>query len=94
MAYSKKHKLTPQQLADILADKPLYDAIRRYDEICVEIQQLHNELNTPPWDTYTEEEAQAWRDGCWSEIDALVSESMDLVTDFDLELYGRPDIKY
>jgi len=88
------NSLTPQQLVDILADRELHQAIERYDEICVEIQHLHNQLNTPPWHTYTEEEAEAWRDGCWSEIDALVSESLHLVSDFDLSRFGRPDIKY
>lgn len=94
MVYSKKPKITPQQLVDVLADTELHQAIARYDQIMEEIRQLHRELNTPPAEDITQEQADAWRDGCWNEIDALISESMDLVTDFDLELYGRPDIKY
>jgi len=94
MDCSKPSNITPQQLADILADKELHQAIARYDAIRDEIQQLHNELNTPPWPTYTDEEAESWRDGCWDEIDALVSESFDLEMQFNLSKYNRPPIKY
>jgi hypothetical protein len=91
---NKPKDVTPEQLVDILSDKGLLEAIQRYDEIRAEIQDLHNELNTPPWQTYTDEEAESWRGGCWDEIDALISESLFLDLEYDLSKYGRPPIKY